>query len=130
MNFVVGQIVDTSEVLDLINRIHYNQQEINESDDLETRLYVHQKYEVVELLVSELEDSPYYLDDDLVDEYLKMSPETMQPIVFNIFEGRRLLVDGGHRIEVAKLLKLEKIKGFVGYDEPDWSEYNEKYEDS
>lgn len=130
MNFVVGQIVDTSEVLDLINKIHYNQQEINESDDLETRLYVHQKYKVVELPVLELEDSPYYLDDDLVDEYSKIPPETMQPIVFNIFEGERLLIDGGHRIEVAKLLELENIKALVGYDEPDWSEYNEKYEDS
>ena len=55
--------------------------------------------------------------------------ETMYPIVFNIFEENMFLVDGGHRIKVAKLLGLNKIKALVGYDEPDWSEYNEKYDD-
>lgn len=126
MHTKIGQYYPANEVLDYIESTHHSQQDV-ETGNLSLRVYVHQIYQLVELDVAALDSSPYYLDEELMDDYMALNT-ACPPIVYNLYNNQKLLIDGGHRLEVAKKKQHAKILALVGSDKPDWSEYDAFYD--
>lgn len=112
--FKMGEIVEECDVYMLTKSLHYNADDFDEGD-IGERIEAFLSYELKEVPLSEIEEPSYYLDDELVEDYLEMDEKTVPPIVLGFYEdGSYMTIDGGHRVTVALKRKQITIKAFVG----------------
>ena len=91
--------------------------EENDGGDLGERIEKFIKYEVAEISIDKIETDEYYLDDDIVDEYIDKYNEikTYPPIVLGYYGyGKYDIIDGNHRANTLKELGFDTIICFVG----------------
>lgn len=112
--FQVGETVPECDVYMLTKSVHSNVDDFDEGD-IGERIEEFEFYVLKDVPLSEIEEPRYYVDEERVDEYLEMNPETAPPIVLSYYsDGSYLTIDGGHRITVALKRKQATIKAFVG----------------
>lgn len=113
LDFKIGDILSEWEIVQFVKNIHYNKMDFCEGD-LRENIEKNNSYELKEVLVNDLEEPCYYVDEELVQDYKNENINTMPPIIVDFYvDNTYRTIDGGHRVTVAKELKLKKIKAFV-----------------
>lgn len=124
--FIIESI-DPGTIFDQVKDIHREFRDIEEGD-LPDRIYWFDDYELTELPLSKINLSEFYVDEDLIDEYIehiKDSPKTMPPIVYDPIEGS--VIDGMHRANAYARLGRTSIPAYVGKTKS--TSYGEREED-
>jgi len=122
-NVNIGDLYDESDIYIYCQKLHKNEEDFlgeeNDGGDLGERIEKFIKYEVAEISIDKIETDEYYLDDDIVDEYIDKYNEikTYPPIVLGYYGygyGKYDIIDGNHRANALKKLGFETIICFVG----------------
>lgn len=125
-NEFLVESVDAWTIFNQVKNIHHTFQDIEEGD-LPDRIYWFDDYELVELPLGKINLDEFYIDEDLIDEYIehiKDSPNTMPPIVYDPIAGS--IIDGAHRANAYSRLGKTTIPAFVGKTKS--SSYGEREE--
>jgi hypothetical protein len=113
----LGDIVDESEVYKYVQKIHNNYDDFIDGD-IGERIERFPKYRLSLVDIDKINTDEYYLDEDMVDEYVEKykKTETYPPIVLGYYDSRwgYGIIDGNHRANALKTIGLKKIKCFVG----------------
>jgi hypothetical protein len=95
-----------TEILELTNMIH-----TGESDDsLTNRIMSNKTYELKEVDIEDIDLCGYSVNDNKITEYASLT-STPNPI---ILDSTGMVIDGVHRIEVAKMKGKETIMAYIG----------------
>ena len=117
------QSVTPDFLVQLMLKIHYNVSDMEEGD-LNFRIWKYTRYELRELPVADLH-TPWRIDPDNVSEYAERmkAGEVPPPIIWDMVDDEP--IDGGHRIEAAKLAGVATLPAYVGLPEnvdPDYDD--------
>jgi hypothetical protein len=118
--------VDPHTIFNQVKEIHREFRDIEEGD-LPDRIYWFDEYKTTQLPLSKINLDEYYVDEDLVEdyiEYIKYSPKTMPPIVYDPIAGS--VIDGMHRANAYARLGYDTIPAYVGLTKSD--SYGEREE--
>ena len=118
--------VDPHTIFNQVKEIHREFRDIEEGD-LPDRIYWFDEYKTTQLPLSKINLDEYYVDEDLVEdyiEYIKDSPKTMPPIVYDPIAGA--VIDGMHRANAYARLGYDTIPAYVGLTKSD--SYGEREE--
>jgi len=110
-----NRIFSPFEIIQFVQKIHLNFTDFEEGDIVD-RIHENSQYILTKVYLNEIEEVPYYIDESLVDEYCKMDPNTMPPVVLGKPYGKNNLfpiIDGGHRITAKIKLKHKKIWAYI-----------------
>lgn len=110
------KIVPASEIVEMVRELHYRPEDFDDGDIVD-RIYGHDFYELVEELPIRLVEEPiYYIDWDLVEEYIGLDAAKMPPVILGkVFGGVYEIIDGCHRIMAAAKKKDKVIRAFIPY---------------
>ncbi|HHT7008397.1 TPA: hypothetical protein ACTZ3A_000936 [Bacillus cereus] len=104
------------EVVSFVKNIHYKGSDFIEGD-IQERIESYDNYELKEIDVNELETPSYYVDEELIKEYLDMDISKTPPLVLGYYNtGEYQTIDGGHRTTVLKKLGITKVLAYVGIE--------------
>lgn len=114
-------IVDSIFIRKFIQKIHSNECDFEEGNLLERiEEYSGKKFVLCEVDLKDIDYGYYYVDEDMVDEYLDEPLDTMPPIILDTpisYQGEPLekfpLIDGTHRCHVLKKMGLSNIRAYV-----------------
>lgn len=121
------ETIDPYTIFNQVKKIHHTFQDIEEGD-LPDRIYWFDEYELTELPLSKINLDEFYVDEDLVEDYIdyiKDSPNTMPPIVYDPIANS--VIDGTHRANAYARLGRKTIPAYVGKTKS--SSYGEREED-
>ena len=124
----IVESVDPGTIFNQVKDIHREFSDIEEGD-LPDRIYWFDEYKKSELPLSKINLDEFYVDEDLVEdyiEYIKDSPKTMPPIVYDPIAGS--VIDGMHRANAYARLGYETIPAYVGLTKS--SSYGERESDN
>lgn len=124
----IVESVDPGTIFNQVKDIHREFSDIEEGD-LPDRIYWFDEYKKSELPLSKINLDEFYVDEDLVEdyiEYIKDSPKTMPPIVYDPIAGS--VIDGMHRANAYARLGYETIPAYVGLTKS--SSYGEREPDN
>lgn len=120
-NVNIGDVYDESDIYVYCQKLHKNEEDFwgeeNDGGDLGERIERFIKYEVAEISIDKIETDEYYLDDDIVEEYMEKynEIETYPPIVLGYYNYDKYdIIDGNHRANALKELGFKSILCFVG----------------
>lgn len=111
----------------MVQTIHRDEQDFSEGD-LTDRIYWFNSYVLTELELSIINLNEYYVNEDLVEDYIdyiKDSPNTMPPIVFDPYT--ETVIDGIHRANAYARLGYSSIPAYVGQEKSDSFGERENY---
>ena len=106
-------------IFNQVKKIHHTFRDIEEGD-LPDRIYWFSEYKKSELPLSLLYLHEFFVDEQLVDDYVKLiqsSPNTMPPIVYDPIAGS--IIDGNHRANAYAKLGYDTIPAYVGLTKSD-----------
>jgi hypothetical protein len=106
--------VDPHAIFNQVKEIHREFRDIEEGD-LPDRIYWFDKYKTSQIPLSQINLNEFEVDEDLVEdyiEYIKDSPKTMPPIVYDPVAGS--VIDGMHRANAYARLGYDTIPAYVG----------------
>lgn len=113
------KVVDAHSIYSAVQGGHREPDDFVEGD-IGDRIYWFDDYQLTSLPMSQIDLDEYYVDDDLVDDYIdhiKDSPNTMPPIVYDPVE--RSVIDGIHRANAYAKLGYDTIPAYVGKTKSD-----------
>ena len=119
--------VDPSTIFNQVKEIHREFRDIEEGD-LPDRIYWFDEYKTSLIPLSQIDLNEFEVDEDLVEdyiEYIKDSPKTMPPIVYDPVAGS--VIDGMHRANAYARLGYDSIPAYVGLTKS--SSYGEREQD-
>jgi hypothetical protein len=94
---------------DHVVSLHKNSDDF-ENGDLSDRIYKYPYYILEDVLLSELDEEEFYIDEDKVNSMcLENTP--IPPIVLTDYKS---IIDGSHRIKVAKIQQKKTIQAYIG----------------
>ena len=110
-------------LLRMIQDIHHRPEDF-ENGDINHRIYKFKQYHLTELPITNLY-SPWDVDATASDGYADRmrGGELPPPIIYDADTG--IMIDGGHRLEAARLANLKSLPAYVGRTEdmnPDWDD--------
>lgn len=111
--------VDPYTIFNQVKDIHREFRDIEEGD-LPDRIYWFDDYKLVNLPLSKINLDEFYIDEDLIEdyiEYIKDSPKTMPPIVYDPVANS--VIDGMHRANAYARLGYDSIPAYVGTTKSD-----------
>ena len=106
--------VDPYTIFNQVKEIHREFRDIEEGD-LPDRIYWFDEYKTSQIPLSQINLNEFEVDEDLVEdyiEYIKDSPTTMPPIVYDPVAGS--VIDGMHRANAYARLGYDSIPAYVG----------------
>lgn len=121
---IIGNIIYNEKIYsakDLIQfsiNIHYYKQDF-EDGNIINRIEKNSFYIQKEVPINKIEEVFYYVDQYLVEEYMKLDLDDMPPVILGKPYGKFKLypiIDGGHRITVVKRLGKGTIMAFVPFN--------------
>lgn len=116
----VGDIILESDVYQYVQKIHNNYDDFIDGD-LGERIGRFSKYKVVLIDIDKINTDEYYLDDDMMDDYIDKyeNNKSYPPIVLGYYDSRwgYNIIDGNHRVNALKSIGVKKIKCLVGLNE-------------
>lgn len=118
--------VDPHAIFNQVKEIHREFRDIEEGD-LPDRIYWFDEYKTSQIPLSQINLNEFEVDEDLVEdyiEYIKDSPTTMPPIVYDPVAGS--VIDGMHRANAYARLGYDSIPAYVGLIKSD--SYGEREE--
>jgi hypothetical protein len=124
--YSIVESVDAHTIYGIVQGGHREPNDFVEGD-IGDRIYWFDDYKQTELPISQINLDEYYVDEDLVEDYIdfiKDSPNTMPPIVYDPIEGS--VIDGIHRANAYARLGRETIPAYVGLTKS--SSYGEREE--
>lgn len=115
--------IDTADLLKMIEKIHYNPEDIHDGD-LGERLWKYDQYVLQSVPISKIKNMNQFCfdDDPMIDDYVEMPVETMPPIVLTA--GYKI-IDGSHRANAAKRRGMTHIPAYVGKPKVDINSFKE-----
>ena len=119
--------VDPHTIFNQVKEIHREFRDIEEGD-LPDRIYWFDEYKTSQIPLSQIDLNEFEVDEDLVEdyiEYIKDSPKTMPPIVYDPVAGS--VIDGMHRANAYARLGYDSIPAYVGLTKS--SSYGEREQD-
>lgn len=123
-NVKIGDIYDEGKIYVYCQKLHRIEEDfwgsdVSDGGDLGERIEEFFQYEVAEIPITDIDTDEYYLDDDIVEEYMDKYNEigTYPPIILGHFSYSRYnIIDGNHRANALKRLGFESIICFVGLE--------------
>jgi len=111
----------------MVQIIHRDERDFSKGD-LTDRIYWFNSYVLTELELSIINLNEYYVDENLVKDYIdyiKDSPNTMPPIVFDPYN--QSVIDGIHRANAYARLGYSFIPAYIGQEKSDSFAKKENY---
>ena len=115
----VGDIIPESDVYQYVQKIHNNYDDFIDGD-LGERIERFSKYKVALIDIDKIVTDEYYLDDDMMDDYIDKyeNNKSYPPIVLGYYNNWGYdIIDGNHRANALKTIGVKKIKCLVGLNE-------------
>jgi hypothetical protein len=116
-NVTIGDIYPESDIYSYIQKLHRNEEDFYEGD-IGERIERFSTYVVADIPIDKIEMDEYQLDDDYVDDYVKMFEKlgTYPPIVLGQYNKNwgYNIIDGTHRANALRKLGFTSIIAFVG----------------
>jgi hypothetical protein len=106
--------VDANTIYRTVQSAHHTPEDFEEGD-IGDRIYWFDDYKLTSLPVANLNLNEYYVDEDLVDDYVEQiqhSPNTMPPIVYDPIA--KSIIDGIHRAAAYSKLGHATIPAYSG----------------
>jgi len=113
----IGDVYEESDIYQYIQKLHYKRDYDFWEGDLGQRIEKFPYYVVQEVPIENIEMDEYQLDEDDMEEYIKMFKEkgSYPPIVLGGKYYRHYdIIDGTHRANALRELGFVKIICFVG----------------
>jgi len=110
------KIYSDIDVYSLVQRIHHTYDDFIDGD-LGDRIEKYSEYELKEIPLADLNLDEWYIDEDMVDEYVEKFQEFKEypPIVVGKDRlNKYTIIDGIHWANALSELGLKSIKAFVG----------------
>lgn len=111
---IESNVVDAASIYSAVQSGHREPDDFVEGD-IGDRIYWFDDYQLTSLPISQINLDEYYVDEDLVDDYIdhiKDSPKTMPPIVYDPIG--QSVIDGIHRANAYAKLGYDVIPAYVG----------------
>ena len=116
----VGDIIPESDVYQYVQKIHNNYDDFIDGN-LGERIERFPKYQVALIDIDKIVTDEYYLDDDMMDDYVNeyKNNKSYPPIVLGYYDNRwgYDIIDGNHRANALKSIGVKKIKSLVGLND-------------
>ena len=122
----IVESVDPYTIFNQVKEIHREFRDIEEGD-LPDRIYWFDEYKTSQIPLSQINLNEFEVDEDVVEdyiEYIKDSPKTMPPIVYDPVAGS--VIDGMHRANAYARLGYDTIPAYIGLTKS--SSYGEREE--
>ncbi len=113
----VGEIYPESDIYSYIQKLHRNVEDFYDGN-ISERIEEFSKYIVADILIDKINMDEYQLDDDYVEEYVKLFKKsgTYPPIVLGYYDNNwgYDIIDGTHRANALRKSGLKSIICYVG----------------